>query len=95
VRGTHGRVELQHPDGSSDCLLDVPRWDFHWQGGYGFTHPKRMNPGDQLYLECHWDNTAANQPVVNGVQVAPTELNWGEGTGDEMCLTAVYVTVAD
>jgi hypothetical protein len=95
VRGTHGRVELRHPDGASDCLLDVPRWDFHWQGGYGFVQPKRMNPGDQLYLECHWDNSAANQPYVNGVQVAPADLNWGEGTGDEMCLTAVYVTIAN
>ncbi len=95
VRGTHGRVELRHAGGASDCLLDVPRWDFHWQRGYGFVQPKRMNPGDQLYLECHWDNTAANQPYVNGQQVAPQDLNWGEGTNDEMCLTAVYVTTAD
>jgi hypothetical protein len=95
VRGSHGRVELRHPDGTSDCLLDVPRWDFHWQGGYRFAEPERMNPGDQLYLECHWDNSAAHQPVVGGTQVAPMDLNWGEGTNDEMCLTAVYLTPAD
>ncbi len=95
VLGTHGRVELVRADTTRECMVDVPRWDFHWQGGYGFVQPKRMNPGDKIYLECHWDNSAANQPFVNGQQRTPQDVIWGEGTTDEMCLTSFYVTPAD
>ena len=52
----------------------------------------QLNPGDRLGLECHWDNSAGNQPFVDGQRVPPRELNWGEGTDDEMCLGGLYVT---
>jgi hypothetical protein len=81
TRGTHARVNVQRADGSTECLLDVPRWDFHWQGSYALQDKVTFNPGDQMYLECHWDNSAGT-----------TDVNWGEGTGDEMCLTGFYVT---
>jgi len=81
TRGTHGRIDLLRANGDKECMLDVPRWDFHWQGGYTFTSQKTFNPGDKVYLECHWNNAAGT-----------TELNWGEGTGDEMCLSGFYVT---
>jgi hypothetical protein len=81
TRGTHARLDIVHADQSKECMLDIPRWDFHWQGAYGFTAPMTFKPGDQLYLECHWDNS-----------VGTTELNWGEGTGDEMCLGGFYIT---
>jgi hypothetical protein len=92
--GVGGRVELRRADGTSDCLLDIPRWDFHWQGSYQLAAPKRVTPGDQLSIECHWDNTAANQPTIGGVQLPPKDVNWGEGTGDEMCLSGFYVVPA-
>jgi hypothetical protein len=54
--------------------------------------PKTARPGDSLSLECHWDNSASNQPIVNGVRQAPIDLNWGEGTNDEMCLGGFFIT---
>lgn len=90
--GTGGRVEIRRADGATDCLIDVPRWDFHWQGNYGFAQPKVLNPGDRLYLECSWDNSAANQITVDGVPREPQDVTWGEGTTDEMCLTGFYLT---
>ena len=51
-----------------------------------------VNPGDRIRVECHWDNSAANQPIVDGVQQEPHDVGWGEGTGDEMCLGLMYVT---
>ena len=86
------RGSLRLTGGATDCLLDIPRWDFNWQGNYQLTAPVTVRPGDKLGLECHWDNSAANQPVVNGVQQAPQDVVWGEGTGDEMCLGVVYIT---
>lgn len=92
LRGKSERLEIVHADGGSTCLLDVPDWDFHWQGGYAFSEPKVFHPGDQLKISCHWDNSARNQPWVGGVQEAPRDLNWGEGTHDEMCLGIFYIT---
>jgi hypothetical protein len=92
TRGTQIRGSIQHADSTEDCLVDIPSWNFNWQGSYGFSSPKTLNPGDKLYLQCHWNNTAANQPYVNGVQVVPTDVNWGETTEDEMCLEILYLT---
>jgi hypothetical protein len=90
--GTGGRIEITHPDGGSDCMVDLPRWDFHWQRSYAFTQSKQFNPGDQLSLTCHFDNSAAHQPVVGGMQQMSRDVNWGEGTTDEMCLGILYLT---
>jgi hypothetical protein len=92
TRGSSILGQVVHADGSKQCLLDVPQWSFNWQGGYTFSQPVPFVPGDQLYLECHWNNTAANQPVVDGVQEPPHDLNWGETTEDEMCLEILYLT---
>jgi hypothetical protein len=88
LRGTHNRLEIQRANGAKECLLDIPRWDFHWQGSYALKVPTRVQAGDSLSIECHWDNSAKNQPGG----VAPRELNWGEGTDDEMCLGFLYIT---
>jgi hypothetical protein len=88
LRGTRSRLEIRRLGGTRECLLDIPRWDFHWQGAYGLSSPKRVDTGDSLSIECHWDNSAANQP---GGQT-PRDLNWGERTEDEMCLGFLYIT---
>jgi copper type II ascorbate-dependent monooxygenase-like protein len=81
TRGTHANLSIIHADGTKECMLDIPKWDFHWQGAYAFKQPKTFAPGDQLYLECHWDNADSTM-----------DRNWGEGTADEMCLGGFYVT---
>lgn len=73
-------LQVNRASGESECLVDIPSWNFHWQGTYGFTEPKILEPGDALGIQCSYDNPTAN------------ELNWGEGTGDEMCLGIYYLT---
>jgi len=90
--GTQGEIEIQRQGGGAECMLDIPRWDFHWQGTYKFVEPKVVRPGDKLYIECHWDNTAGHQQVVDGVPLQPKDTSWGEGTTDEMCLGTFYMT---
>jgi len=84
--GKRAKLEIQRPDTTNECMLQIDDWNFHWQGSYGFAKPKTFNPGDKLYLECHWDNSAGNQSG------APKDTFWGEGTGDEMCLGGFYWT---
>jgi len=90
--GTHAKLELVPADGSPNkCLLQIDNWNFHWQGGYGLRTPMHFSPGDQLRIECHWDNTPEHQPLVNGERQPPRDVAWGEGTADEMCLGGFYV----
>ncbi len=93
LHGTQATLNLQKAAGTTECLLTIPRWDFHWQGSYAFANPKQVAPGDKLGIECHWDNSISTQPVdASGQPLSPRALNWGEGTTDEMCLGFVYVT---
>ena len=50
---------------------------------YYFATPVRIDPGDRVVVECHWDNTAENQKIVNGERETPHDLGWK--TDEEMC----------
>jgi hypothetical protein len=80
--GKSGSLKLRHADGSEECLLEIPEWDFHWQGSYFFETEKELEPDASLILECHWDNSAGS-----------TDVGWGEGSADEMCLGTGYLTL--
>lgn len=73
-------------------LLQIPNWEFNWQQTYVLQQPVKLNPGDELEVECHFDNTAANQMIVDGRRLEPRNVNWGEATTDEMCLGNVLVS---
>ena len=90
--GTQGRLAIERADGSEECLLEIPDWKFEWQGAYALAEPKVLQLGDRIRIECEWDNTAGNQPVIDGVPTTPTDTVWGEGTLDEMCLGAFYLS---
>lgn len=86
--GTQQRVTVQPADGEEDCLLDVPDWDFNWQQTYTLREGEEVTvgTGDALTLSCTYDNSAGNQPIVNGAPQAPRDVAWGESSLDEMCL---------
>jgi hypothetical protein len=81
--GSYGRIAIHRRDDSWDCLLDIPAWDYHWSSWYQLAEPVRLEPGDLIYVECHWDNTAGNQAPVNGSLPPARDLQWG--AADEMC----------
>jgi hypothetical protein len=90
LRGTRLLAEVVRGDAPSDheCALSIPRWDFHWQQSYRLLEDDRvvLEAGDGVRLTCAYDNSADNQPVVDGVRAEPVDVAWGEGTGDEMCI---------
>ena len=79
--------------GEKQCMIDIPRWDFHWQGGYGLAEPIEGKKGDKIHLSCTYDNSPMHQPEVHGEQLMPRDVYWGEGTYDEMCLNYVLMMV--
>ncbi|MFO7563356.1 MAG: hypothetical protein R6X02_11995 [Enhygromyxa sp.] len=88
--GTHARLSMTHADDEQSCLLQIDDWDFNWQGDYMLTQPVGFGPGDAMQLDCWYDNSEANQPIIDGEPKTPTPVGWGEGTLDEMCLGIVY-----
>ncbi len=94
VHGVKARAFIKRKDGTEECLLDIPRWDFGWQRSYPFKVPRPFATGDRLGIECVWDNSAEAQPWVDGKPTTPKLIQWGEGTGDEMCLGVFYITAA-
>jgi hypothetical protein len=89
--GTSGTISIDH--GSSEtCLVEVEDYDFQWQNQYRFTQEMELAADDQLFLECHWDNTAENQPIVDGERRDPRTVVWGDGTSSEMCLGVAFIT---
>ena len=90
--GQSASLQILRADGGTTCAVDVPKWDFHWQLAYTLKDPIVINPGDQLSVSCTWDNTAQNQPLINGTRVTPRDRNWGARTQDEMCVAGIYVT---
>lgn len=65
--------------GGDQCLVDIPKWSFGWQGGYQYEQPITLHGGDTITSTCTWDN-----PTTSTVK-------FGEGTGSEMCFNFVYV----
>lgn len=89
-RGSHGLVSILRADGSTECLLQIDDWEYEWQDDYLFAEPVRLERGDRLYVECNWDNSAANQRLVDGAPQTPRDLEWAED--EEMCVA--FVTAA-
>ena len=89
--GKSASLEVVHANGERSCVLQVDEYDFDWQDGYALRQPIEVLRGDVLKLECHWDNTAGNQPVVDGEPQLPRDVFWGEGSTDEMCLGVLLV----
>jgi hypothetical protein len=99
--GVDMKIDVTHADGSSECLLQTPAWDFNWQRVYYYDAPLASVPvihaGDVLTMRCTYDNTMANPFVAEalsqqGLQ-APVDVPLGETTLDEMCLGAFGVTL--
>lgn len=84
-RGASGSLAIERSDGTAECLLHIDAWDYHWQGDYFLAEPVRLEVGDRLKVECHFDNSAANQPGGG-----PSDLWWGDDR--EMCIATALVT---
>jgi mono/diheme cytochrome c family protein len=89
--GKSATVRMKTVDGTEKTLLSVSSWNFNWQRLYQLEEPVTFHKGDQLTVECHWDNSQEAQPVVDGVKQPPKDVNWGEGTVDEMCVDNNYI----
>ncbi len=84
--GTSIRADALLPD-EEICLIDIPRWDFGWQGIYLYEEPILLQRPFRTRLTCRWDNSPSNQPPGQ----TPQDVTWGDESSDEMCLIMLIV----
>lgn len=70
------------PIGDTIPIVDIPKWDFHWQGFHPFQKPLKIPASSRLYGVATYDNTYNNP---NGPRPLQT-VTAGESTTDEMML---------
>jgi hypothetical protein len=85
------RLELNPGTPRAQVLLDIPRWDFHWQNAYQLTKPIEAKAGDVVRVTCRHD-VHKRMHGGHGIPKTPRYVLWGEGTTDEMCLGLLQVT---
>lgn len=78
------------PGGDTLRLINIPDWDFNWQGGYDFRKVTKIPAGSVLVGECFYDNTSNNPFNPSN---PPIMVKKGENTTDEMLL--FYFTYLD
>jgi len=82
LRGKSMEYKVFYPDGKSEVLLSVPRWDFGWQTDYLLKEPKRLPAGSRIMVTAYFDNSTKNK-----FNPDPTkDIRYGEPTYDEMML---------
>jgi hypothetical protein len=89
--GSSIRIDLNPGTPRAQVLLDIPRWDFHWQNAYALVRPVEAAPGDVVRVTCRHDVGKRGQ-AGPGTPSKPRYVLWGEGTTDEMCLGLLQVT---
>jgi mono/diheme cytochrome c family protein len=88
VRGKDFTYTVTYPDGRSEIILHVPKYDFDWQLTYELKKPLLLPKGAKLEGVAHFDNSTRNK-----FNPDPTsEVRWGEQTWEEMMI-GWYTTV--
>ncbi len=59
-RGRYMKYVAEYPDGTSEVLLSVPKYDFNWQFNYQLEEPAFIPAGTRLVARGAMDNSARN-----------------------------------
>jgi hypothetical protein len=80
LRGRDYTYRAHYPDGRTETLLSVPRYDFGWQVYYYPKKPVRIPKGTRIETIAHYDNSTRNPQNPD-----PTRpVRFGEQTWEEM-----------
>jgi mono/diheme cytochrome c family protein len=82
VRGKDMTYIAHYPDGTSETLLSVPKYDFNWQLTYELAKPKVLPAGTEVEVIAHFDNSTANKFNPDPSK----DVRWGDQTFEEMMI---------
>jgi hypothetical protein len=81
-RGKDFKYTATYPDGRTEVLLNVPKYDFNWQLTYLLKEPIALPKGTRIDCVAHFDNSAANKANPDPTQ----DVRWGDQTWEEMMI---------
>ena len=82
LRGKAFKYEITTPDGKTETLLDIPRYDFNWQLQYRLAQPRVFPRGSVMKITAIFDNSTGNKANPD-----PNKwVRWGQQTTDEMMI---------
>jgi hypothetical protein len=88
-RGKSFAYKFRFPDGTTEELLSVPRYDFNWQNVYELAQTRRLPVGTRLTCTARFDNSDKNLANPD-----PTKaVSWGDQTWEEMMIGYFNVAV--
>jgi Tfp pilus assembly protein PilF len=70
------------PDGTTETLIHIPRWNLNWQAVYRYAEPVRLPKGTKVNLRYVYDNSEENPLNPNH---PPARVVGGNRSSDEMC----------
>ncbi len=82
LRGKSFEYRVVYPDGRSQVLLEIPKYDFNWQSGYMFATPVKVPKGTRLECTAYFDNSTGNKWNPD----ATKPVYWGDQTWEEMMI---------
>jgi mono/diheme cytochrome c family protein len=85
MRGKKWEVSAIYPDGRTEVILNVPKYDFNWQTDYVFKQPLNMPKGTRIHTAAWYDNSTANKANPDPKK----DVYWGDQTWEEMQFTAI------
>jgi mono/diheme cytochrome c family protein len=88
--GREMKVTATYANGTTRPLIYIDDWDFNWQGSYTFVEPVPLPGGTRIDVVSVYDNSATSPRRSPG---PITDVGWGDGTQDEMCIAFLRVTV--
>jgi hypothetical protein len=89
VRGKAARFYLDRPDGRTETILDVPRYDFNWQLWYDTSI--KVPRGSKMRVFAWYDNSPGNKFNPN----PKATVYYGDQTWEEMHFPSYGVVVDD
>jgi hypothetical protein len=89
VRGKSATFYLDYPDGRSEIILDVPKYDFNWQQWYDTSI--KVKKGTKLRVIAHYDNSPNNKFNPDFTKT----VYYGDQTWEEMHFPSFGVVVDD
>jgi len=89
LRGKAFEFRLVYPDGRTETLLDVNRYNFHWQLDYRLKNPIALTPGMKIECTATYDNSPNNPDSPD----PKAEVHYGEMSWEEMMGGVMQVAV--
>ncbi len=89
VRGKDMTYKLIYPDGKTEIVLNVPKYDFNWQLAYDLAKPIQVPKGTRLVVTAHYDNSPNNKFNPNPNQT----VYYGNMTWEEMMFPFFSVVI--